>query len=105
MTRWLSDKTFEPASAAAALAAQGQRRWPEMGTEVQIVADGAERLRSAVDYQRRSAEIREKVRARFAPMLSRAGFPGSLLLRVRMRRVIARRLDRLVPRAACYLKQ
>ena len=65
-----------------------------------IVADGRKRVIAG-----ELAEIKRKVRAKYAQEMAEAGLLRRLRLRWKIRREIARELDRAAPRKALYLRR
>jgi len=67
-----------------------------------IVADGQQRLKHTVAYQRAVAEIEREVLFLYAPLLRRAGPMRRLVLIYQRRREILRRGSHLAPLEALY---
>ena len=73
-------------------------------SEERIVAHGREELMKSEGYRVARDEVIAAVRARYAEPLANAGFFRWLVLHLRMRREIARELDKLAPPDALYLQ-
>ena len=68
-----------------------------------FVADGHGRITSTEEYQHRARQIRAAVQARYEEEIARAGLLKGWVLRFKMRREIARELQKLAPDRALYL--
>jgi hypothetical protein len=68
-----------------------------------FVADGQRRITSTGDYQHKAQQIRTVVQAKYEEEIARAGRLKGWLLRFRMRREMARELEKLAPDRALYL--
>lgn len=69
-----------------------------------FIVDGREQLMKSKEYQAARADVIAAVRARYAEPLASAGILRGLVLRLRMKREIARELDQLAPPDALYLQ-
>lgn len=69
-----------------------------------IVAHGREQLMKSKEFQALRDEVIAAARARYAEPLASAGIFQRLVLQFRMRREIARELDKLAPPDALYLQ-
>lgn len=67
-----------------------------------IVAGERERIRRSAGFVQLRHALERRVALRFGACLARAGCVGRIRIRLRMRRAIRRRLDRVAPRAAWY---
>ena len=67
-----------------------------------IVADGAERLRTAKNHREVKQRLLSEVRQRYAAQKMPTSFIGSFRLEFRIRREVATRLGREFPSAALH---
>ena len=67
--------------------------------EQRIVVDGQQRI-----IDENYARVAWEIRARYAESLSRSGWFGRMLLKIRIRREIERELKRIAPPGGLYLK-
>lgn len=67
-----------------------------------IVVDGRERIRASTWFAQLRDVLEGRVALRFGACLARAGCVGRIRIRLRMRRAIRRRLDRIAPRGAWF---
>lgn len=68
-----------------------------------IIAEGYKQLTESKEFRAIRDEVIAAVRARYAGPLASAGIFGRLMLHLRMRREIARELDKLASPDALYL--
>lgn len=69
-----------------------------------IVAGGCERIRASAEFARLRRVLELRVARRFATCAGRAGCLGWLRVRLRMRRAVRRRLDRVAPHEGWYIR-
>src|SRR6266480_6667430 len=75
------------------------------GRTDQIVADGPERILSDPTYKATAQRLRYRMYRRCRPLLANASLIGKLFLRLRIRRFVRRRLERLAPPGALYVSE
>jgi hypothetical protein len=69
-----------------------------------IVADGRRRILSSPHRRAANCALRHKMKRRLAPVLARSSLLGKLVIRLRIHQHLQRRLRRLAPPAALYLR-
>ena len=70
-----------------------------------IVNSGRRALRGTPEYDAAVREVRERVRADFAPFIAQAGFVRGLGLRAQCARRTRREIEALAPRDALYARR
>lgn len=72
------------------------------GRTDRIVVDGPERIMSGPTYKATAQRLRYRMNRRCRPLLGNASLIGKLLIRLRIRRFVRRRLEKLAPPGALY---